>query len=158
MIQIPKKLRAVFFASAAVACAFLVLFAVHQLVLPVIAWIFPSLETPFYDLAVYGGYRTQDYVSYNLSSPRISQLRWDDECDNGFIFVTPQGKSVEHPGPMILNSQGNLVWMSAEFGVVMNLNMQEYKGQSYLTFWAGRKDGTFGSGAYYMVSRRSDIC
>jgi len=125
---------------------------VSHLVLPLIVLLAPHLETPLYDLGVYGAYRTQNYVSFGLSSPRASILQWHDRCDQGFIFLTPKGGSVSHPGPMILDSKGNLVWMSDRFKLATNLKVQRYRGQEYLTFWSGEKASTYGIGVYYMVS------
>ena len=150
--QLIKHLRLVGLLLAAVAGLLVALLAVHQFVLPVVGWIFPSLESTFFDLAVYGGYPQRNYVSHNLTSPDLQQVKWDDKCDNGFIFISPQGKSVEHPGPMILDARGNLVWQTDQYGQAMNLKVQEYKGEKYLTFWAGLRGSSFGYGNYYMVS------
>lgn len=150
--QLRKHLRLVGLLVAAVAGLLVALLAVHQLVLPVVGWIFPSLESTFFDLAVYGGYPQRTYVSHNLTSPDLQQVRWDDRCDNGFIFISPQGTSVEHPGPMILDARGNLVWQTDQYGQAMNLKVQEYKGEKYLTFWAGLRGSSYGYGNYYMVS------
>lgn len=154
--QLCKHLRLAGLLIAAVAGFLAALLAVHQLVLPVVGWIFPSLESTFFDLAVYGGYPQRNYVSHNLTSPDLQQVRWDDKCDNGFIFISPQGKSVEHPGPMILDARGNLVWQTDQYGQAMNLKVQEYKGEKYLTFWAGHRGSSFGYGNYYMVSITSN--
>lgn len=150
--QLSRHLRLAGLFAAAVAGLVVAVLAVHQLVLPVIGWIFPSLESTFFDLAVYGGYPQRSYVSHNLTSPDLQQVRWDDRCDNGLIFISPQGKSVEHPGPMILDARGNLVWQTDQYGMAMNLKVQEYKGENYLTFWAGHRGSSFGYGNYYMVS------
>jgi hypothetical protein len=150
--QLIKHLRLAALLLIAVAGLLVALLAVHQFVLPVVGWIFPSLETTFFDLAVYGGYPQRTYVSHNLTSPDLQQVKWDDKCDNGFIFISPQGKSVEHPGPMILDARGNLVWQTDQYGQAMNLKVQEYKGEKYLTFWAGLRGSSYGYGNYYMVS------
>lgn len=150
--QLCKHVRLAGLLIAAVAGLLAALIAVHQLVLPVVGWIFPSLDSTFFDLAVYGGYPQRNYISHNLTSPDLQQVRWDDRCDNGFIFISPQGKSVEHPGPMILDARGNLVWQTDQYGQAMNLKVQEYNGEKYLTFWAGLRGSSYGYGNYYMVS------
>ena len=152
MLATRPRLRLAALFVAGVACSLLALFAVHQLVLPVVAWVFPSLESPFYDLAVYGAYPQRHYVSHNLSSPDLLQVQWNDQCDNGYIFISPQGDSVKNPGPMILDARGNLIWQSDQYGKAMNLKVQKYKGQNFVTFWAGHRDSSFGSGSYYMVN------
>ena len=35
--------------------------------------------------------------------------------------------------------------------MIMDLNVQRYRDQDYLTFWVGEDDGTRGLGSYYMV-------
>lgn len=130
----------------------LLLFAFYRLVLPVAAWFVPDLEVAFYDLGVYGAAPTKNYVSFDLLSPRVNRVQWDDQCDRGLVFLTPNGGSVSSPGPMIVDAKGELVWMSDGFGTSTNLRMQQYKGQDYLTFWSGVKQGTMGRGIYRMVS------
>lgn len=136
------------FAALAVLLA---LFLVHQWLLPFVAFIVPAVQTPFYDLGVYGAYPTQQYASFHLEGPRAQHLRWNDRCDSGLILMTPNGPSIERPGPMILDSRGDLVWMSDDFGPTANLKVQSYNGEDYLTFWSGEKAATSGKGVYFMM-------
>jgi hypothetical protein len=58
------------------------------------------------------------------------------------LFITPRGPWVtgRARGPAILDSRGELVWIENEkFTQAMNLNVQQYKGQDYLTFWTKTK-------------------
>jgi len=129
----------------------LALFSIHQLVLPLVAFVIPALETPFFGWGVYGTYPTQQYTSFALEGPRAQHLRWNAQCDQGLVLMTPNGPSVERPGPMILDAQGELVWMSDDFGPTANLKMQHYNGENYLTFWSGEKAATSGKGVYFMM-------
>ncbi|KAK4541627.1 hypothetical protein LTR36_007771 [Oleoguttula mirabilis] len=61
------------------------------------------------------------------------------------------GPSIDNPGPMILDTEGELVWTSDHFGHAANLKVQWYRGQDYLTFWAGEKLQESGQGVYYML-------
>ena len=143
-----------------VTCAGLILtlLFIHQAVLPVIAWFLPHFEPMFYDLAVYGIYPTQDYVSFDLESPQVSVRRWEDKCDDGgLVFLGPYGKSVPASVATILDSRGELIWSSDEYGDVTNFRMQTYKGQHYLTFWAGHKEGAKGRGAMYMLDSKYNV-
>jgi len=154
----PKILIAglLFFAATLVLIGIsLGLFTVIKFFLPIIGWFIPSLQTQFYDLGVYDAHPTENYVSFNLTSPLFNHLKWDEQCDDGLILLTPRGSSVKPPGPLIVDASGRLVWTSAEFGSVTNLKVQEYKGQNFLTFWSGKQDTTFGDGIYHMVSSRS---
>ena len=49
--------------------------------------------------------------------------------DGGYILIGPNGPSVDKPGPVILDTNGELVWMTDEWGLIMNLNVQQYKGR-----------------------------
>lgn len=146
-----SKARTLILSILGVFASTLVLLFLHQFILPVVAWFLPQFEIPFYDLGVYGSYRTRNYVSYDLSSPRVSHLQWDNQCDDGFVLITPHGADVDNAGPMILDARGELVWMSEDFGPVWNLKAQKYKNETYLTFWAGEKQGSYGAGDYYML-------
>jgi hypothetical protein len=111
-----------------------------------------SWRSKMYDLGLYGAYPHISYASFDLVSPRAEIEEWDARCDNGdLILLTPRGRSVPTPGPMIVDAEGNLVWMESKFGEVMDMKMQAYNGEQYLTFWAGIDDGTHGRGHYYMV-------
>lgn len=151
------KLRIISLWTLAFASALLTLLAIHQLLLPVIAWCLPQLDQRIYDIGSYGAYPTQEYVSFNLSSPRSSHVRWDEQCERGFVLISPNGDAVSRPGPMILDSTGDLVWMSDAFGTTMNLNVHRYQGQDYLTFWAGNKAGSTGKGAYYLLDAAYNV-
>ncbi|KAL5358367.1 ASST-domain-containing protein [Aspergillus floccosus] len=41
--------------------------------------------------------------------------------------------------------------------MVMDLKVQHYRGQDYLTFWAGEDDGTRGIGSYYMLNSSYEV-
>lgn len=67
------------------------------------------------------------------------------------MLLSPRGHFYPHPGPLVYDPRGELVWVERRFGMVMDLNIQRYKGERYLTFWVGHDDGTRGEGVYYMV-------
>ncbi|KAK4619983.1 hypothetical protein CLAFUW4_11465 [Fulvia fulva] len=127
------------------------LFVFHQCILPIVAFIIPSLDSTFFDWGVYGLYPIQQYNSFNLSGPQAKHVRWNDKCDQGHILLTPNGPSVARPGPMILDSKGGLVWTSDDFGATANLKVQHYNGEDYLTLWSGEKAATSGKGLYFML-------
>ena len=51
--------------------------------------------------------------------------------------------------------RGAMIWGNDHrYGEVYNFQVQMYKGEPYLTFWAGDDSvGGHGEGKYYMVSR-----
>jgi hypothetical protein len=117
-----------------------------------------------YDKAVdngtFGYYPSRAFMTEDgISAPHTNWLQWDEQCDDGkFYFLTPKGWSIPQPGPMILDSRGDLVW-SKHFanewgGTAYDLMVQRYRGQDYLTFWTGDDQiRGHGSGTYMMVSR-----
>ena len=143
--------RYAIFAALSLAGLAVTLAILQQLLVPVLVYFWPSLETPFYDLALFGAYPTHEYISFNLSSPRATQVRWDDSCNRGHVFIDPGGDSTDHRGPMILDGMGNLVWTSDQYETTTNLKVQQYRGNEYLTFWSGQKAKTMGTGTYYML-------
>lgn len=129
----------------------LTLLLLHRGLLPVIAWIFPGLRPTFWDLAVYGAYPTEDYVSFDLTGPEGRVVRWEDACEGGLVLVSPFGAAVPHDGPMILDARGSLVWTAEQYGTVMNFRVQKWRGKNHLTFWSGQKSGSLGAGAYFIL-------
>lgn len=133
------------------------LYLVHQLVLPVIAFLIPSLDPTFFDIGVFGAFPLEQYNSFHLGGPRARQLRWHPSCEAGLVLLTPNGPSVPRSGPMILDSNGKLVWMSDDFGAAANLKVQSYKGQDFLTLWSGEKAATSGKGVYFLLDQSYQV-
>lgn len=106
----------------------------------------------WYDLGIFGAHPTLSFKSFDIEAPELSIARWDSRCEDGYVMLSPRGRFYPEPGPLIYDHGGELVWIERRFGMVMDLNVQRYKGQDYLTFWVGHDDGTRGEGSYYMVS------
>lgn len=105
----------------------------------------------WYDWGWHGAYPHVEYESFGAVSPRPNLVSQSDRCDDSFIFIEPRGHYVGTPGPVVLDNDGNLVWMETRWGQVMDLKVQRYKGENYITFWHGTDSGTFGEGYYLMV-------
>lgn len=114
----------------------------------------PFFNDAAFDEGAYGPYPLKPYKSTVLQSPRPNVLRWDRECEDGqFTMLTPRGTRVAEAGAMILDSRGDFVWWTGGYNQVYNLVAQNYRGQKYLTFWAGDDTvGGHGAGYYYMVN------
>lgn len=114
----------------------------------------PHNQSTLYDYGLFGAYPHQNFVTVDYEAPRVNIKQWSDQCDDGkYVLLTPRGRSVPNPGPMLLDSKGSMVWSGKDFGMASDLKVQQYRGQDYLTFWTGRDDGTHGYGFYHMVSR-----
>ncbi|KAG4027953.1 hypothetical protein MFRU_025g00200 [Monilinia fructicola] len=115
----------------------------------------PAYHDDAFDAGSYGAYPVHNYMSTDVVSPRLNIVRTSSLCRNDLYWVfSPRGKSVSEPGAMILDSAGNLIWSKGGYDQVYNLQVQEYLGEKYLTFWAGT-DAVQGHGAgvYYMLDK-----
>jgi len=113
----------------------------------------PYNRSTLYDYGIYGAYPHDNFVTVDYEAPRVNIRQWDDRCEDGrYVLLTPRGRSVPSPGPILLDNKGAMIWSGKEFGMVSDLKVQKYRGEDYLTFWTGRDDGTHGYGVYYMVS------
>lgn len=113
----------------------------------------PYYNDGAYDAGMYGTYPINTYMSTDVASPRLNILKSSEECRNDLYWVfSPRGRAVSEPSAMILDWEGNLVWTKSGYDQIYNLQVQEYAGEKFLTFWAGT-DAVFGHGAgvYYMV-------
>lgn len=147
------------FTTLAAGSAILVFIFLFSAVLPVLAWCLPQYESFFYEAGAFGIYRKARYVTLpsNVTVPKGRWATWDESCDDGgLVMIAPFGPAVDHPGPVILDSRGELVWASTDrfFDTTTNVNVQSYNGTPYLTFWAGEKRGTAGSGVAYMLDSK----
>lgn len=151
---VARVLRIGAFAVLAITGLLLLLIFIHRGLLPVVAYLIPQLRTTFLDLAVYGAYPTQTFVSFDLNAPKPWRTLWDKSCEGGMILVGPNGPSVPQPGPIIMDTDGELIWMTDEYPViheVMDFTIQTYRGKEYLTFWTGHKHGSVGQGEMVMM-------
>lgn len=111
----------------------------------------------WYDWGLYGAYPRVSYESFSSASPWLNILQSDERCDAGYTFIEPRGDSVPYPGPIILDNEGNLVWMETKYGQAMDLKVQTYKGDDYITFWHGGDSGWFGRGYYLMLDSSYNV-
>lgn len=155
--SLSRKLKLLGLILSGLIALFCLAVLVHRGLLPIVAWFFPGLRQTFWDLAVYGIYPSVKYVSFDLRGPEASVVRWDETCEDGLVFAAPYGPSMSHEGPMILDPQGKLVWATKRFGTVINFRVQKWQGKNHLTFWAGRKTGSSGTGAYFILDASYNV-
>lgn len=110
-----------------------------------------SLRSFLYEYGVLGAHPTTTFRSFDIAPPEVNVLKWDSRCEDGYILLSPRGHFYPEPGPLIYDDRGNLIWIEREYGMVMDLNVQRYQGEDFLTFWVGEDDGVRGLGSYYMV-------
>lgn len=104
-----------------------------------------------YDLGLYGFGPTRGYASFDYESPVVEISQSDAGCDPRFTFIAPRGDSIPHPGPMILDADGNLVWMQHNVDITQDFRLQRYQGEDFLTYWEGKEVDGRGDGSWFMV-------
>lgn len=114
----------------------------------------PYYQSTSYDMSRFGAWPLQGYISSKLSGPILNYWQRSRACEDGsYTLIAPRGDSVRQTGPMILDQNGDLVWFK-EYKKTYNLNIYSFRGEDYITFWAGNDGiGGHGDGTYYMVGR-----
>ncbi|KAL4905438.1 hypothetical protein BDW74DRAFT_185001 [Aspergillus multicolor] len=107
----------------------------------------------WYDLGLYGFGPSRSYVTFENESPLVEITESDNGtgCDSRYTFLAPRGDSVAQEGPMILDFQGELVWMKHNWETTHDFKVQRYRGQDYLTYWEGSQVEGRGYGSWYML-------
>lgn len=109
------------------------------------------LGLSLYDLGLHGFGPSRRFVSFGEESRVIEISPAGADCDPGYTFLAPRGDSVPHPGPMILDASGELVWAKHNWGTTQDFKVQQYKGEDYVTYWQGDEEDGHGRGSWYMV-------
>ncbi|KAL2444561.1 hypothetical protein ABEF95_017058 [Exophiala dermatitidis] len=117
----------------------------------------PFLQNTAFDSSEYGQFVPETYLSSSISAPRTNVFYeqspgYCSRDDGLLVMLTPRGFAVPAPAPMILDRHGQLVWTDPKYAQPYNLQVQRYRDEEFLTFWAG-DDGVKGHGAgvYYML-------
>lgn len=129
-----------------------VLLAYNPLVTQLRRFRFRGDLTP-YDIGFDGFAPSQGYHSSEFKSPKLAFIHTDARCSQDYIFFAPNGASIPRPGPVILDSNGELVWRMWEGleGVTQDFRVQRYKDEDFLTFWVGNEIDGKKQGQWYMV-------
>lgn len=121
-----------------------------------IADLAPFRNNVDYDESRYGKYPVQEFKSTNAQAPRVNLRKEDHRCQNDlYTFFTPRGyvDDARKSQASIFDSNGYLIWTTGwPHSQIYDLMVQEYRGEDYLTFWAGNDAvGGHGAGHYFMV-------
>lgn len=116
----------------------------------------PVFTTSSYQELAYGLYPNQSYESSNLSTPifQVNTAAGDNADSASHVFISPRGTAVHQSAPMIFNSDDlALVWADSSWGQTFGVRVQDYKNESYITFWTGSiKPAGYGSGSNIMMN------
>jgi hypothetical protein len=94
----------------------------------------------------------QHFASRPDLLPPTVTVRRSGRASPGYIFLAPK-KEVAQAGPMIVDSDGKLVWFHPlDTHGVADFRLQRYGGRPVLTWWRGRADRGVGDGYYVIMS------
>lgn len=134
-----------------------VLVLLTLLLLPLLSFSKPFINSILFDGGYIGAYPHDSFHSTDLVAPQLNYLQHHPSCDDGLILFSPRSHSVPYNGPAITNGAGELVWTEKKYGTVDNLQIQTYKGQRYLTFWAGTHTPNDWPGKYYLLDSSYEV-
>jgi hypothetical protein len=112
----------------------------------------PSTSNPIFNeyhallpsiLGLYNASSMRQYASSSLSS-FIKNAQYNGICTPDYLFLVLDGHL-----PMVVDQNGELVWLESHSVVTRNFRVQPYHGQDYLTYWSQEP---MAHGSYYMVS------
>lgn len=121
----------------------------------------PYHQSSAHDSGLLGDWPTETYRSSPLLGPAINYIQSSPLCNRKigggsneelYTLLAPRGSAVRTPGPMIVDSEGHLVWTKM-YGQTHMFGVYQFKEREYLAFGV-ENDGIrgFGDGVYYMVS------
>lgn len=151
--MLPARRRLLLALLAIVVVAFLLL---HQSS-PTLGRVHWRSDWSWIDMGSSGMAPMRRYHSFDHESIDVRFLARDDHrCSHEMLFLATRGSDTE-PGAAILDHTGELVWrqprMAAE---VHDFRVQEFRGERFLTFWAGAPNGGGKQGFWYLVGWNPD--
>jgi len=114
-----------------------------------------AIDWDAYETGDLGPYPQVRFQTAKVTAPLVHVNLWSDKCAKGYTLLTPHGPRIRSNKALILDERGQLVWHHEERGSIKSFQIQQYKGNKYLTFWVGDDGGFgYGRGYYKMVSSR----
>ncbi|KAK5163920.1 uncharacterized protein LTR77_010315 [Saxophila tyrrhenica] len=115
----------------------------------------PYLHDDQYNEGERGRFVQQKYRTSDLEPPMFNMMTPFSGCDDGsYFFMSPRGNMPDATF-YIMDHDGAMVWgPDHHYGEVYNFQVQKYKGEQVLVFWAGDDSiGGHGEGQYYMLNK-----
>ncbi|EYE92847.1 arylsulfotransferase family protein [Aspergillus ruber CBS 135680] len=113
----------------------------------------PRNQSTEHNTGLLGTFPTETYRSSPLIGPSLNYIQDSLLChDELYTLLALRGSDVRTPGPMIIDSDGHLVWTNIGYGNTHAVGVYEFKGHRYLGF--GVEDNGlkgFGDGVYYLL-------
>lgn len=112
-----------------------------------------------YESGEMGQYPQVTYKSTRVTTPQVHVIKWNSSCDiQNHVFISPHAGKTQDNKILMYDTKGDLVWYQQEKGSVHNVQVQQYKGKDYITYWVGDDENQFwehGAGYYKMVGKES---
>ncbi|KAI1343487.1 Arylsulfotransferase-domain-containing protein [Xylariaceae sp. FL0016] len=100
--------------------------------------------TESFDAGTYGGFPNQTFKTTSATAPLLNVKTWNKNAtdDTPYILITGQYSSGNGPylqnGPLIYRTDDlSLVYVNTTWNESLNVAVQSYKGEDYLTYWEG---------------------
>ncbi len=87
----PFTLRLLLYPLVVAVGCYALFLTISHLAIPLFVWLSPTFNPTLYDVGFYGAYPSQTYISNDLTTPRVTAIKSDPSCDNGFVFLTVNG-------------------------------------------------------------------
>lgn len=113
-----------------------------------------TVDWDAYERGELGAHPQVRFRSTEMTAPLVHVEHDHPNCDRSEYVALSYGTETDAGNKaMLLDSNGDLVWSHSERGNIHNVQVQQYKGRDYITFWVG-DDDFFGHGHGYfkMVS------
>ena len=75
----------------------------------------------------------------------------------GLVLFNHFGKDIHQPALVISDHNGDIVYINNSLPSPINLDVQTYREEQYLTFWNGTWEETHGCGIFYMMDDTLNI-
>jgi len=112
-----------------------------------------TIDWTAYERGSLGVYPQVQFRTAKITAPLVHINTWNSSCASGYTFISPHGDHVLDNRLYMLDEQGRLIWQHEERGSIQNVQVQQYRGSDFITYWVG--DDSFhghGAGYYKMVS------
>jgi len=110
-----------------------------------------TVHRPSQSITGHGDFPHVTFQSTRVTVPVVEIEKWDSKCDTtspSYILLSPHGSNIADNKVLLLDQRGQLVWFQQEHGAVHNVQVQQYRSESYITYWVG-DDEFWGHGAGY---------
>ncbi|KAK4505175.1 hypothetical protein PRZ48_003138 [Zasmidium cellare] len=83
---------------------------------------------------------SQNFTSVPEFHPPVLEITAPEQASkDGYLFFNPGGPAADQVAPLIMDSDGELVWNGPPGLFTFNFGVQQYRGEDVLVFWNGTR-------------------